>query len=76
MTRETAESMDQRSFGRSCTVEAAEETVSAALGFLGTRQNGSVRTVTGIHPGNVSLSCLGRGTSCRVSRDRHQNLED
>lgn len=58
MTRERAKSMDQRSFWRSCTAEAAEETVSAAHGFPGTRQNDSVCTVPRVHPGNVRLKLL------------------
>ena len=53
MTRERAKSMDQRSFGRSYTAEAAEEIVSAAHGFPGTRQNDSFRPILGVHLGNV-----------------------
>lgn len=53
MTRERAKSMDQWSFWRSCTAEAAEETLSVAHGFPGTRQNDSVCAILGVHLGNV-----------------------
>ena len=55
MTRERAKSMDQTSFGRSCTAEAAGKLVAAAHGFPGTRQNDSVCAVPRVYMGNVGL---------------------
>ena len=55
MTRERAKSMDQRSFWTVVHGGSAGKIASAAHGFPGTRQNASVRTVPGVHPGNVGL---------------------
>ena len=56
MTGERAKSMDQSSFWTLGTAEAAEETVSAAQSFPGTRQNDSFHTVPRVHMGNVGLN--------------------
>ena len=53
MTRERAKSMDHTSFGRSCTAEAPGKLRRPTMAFPEHRQNVSVRTVRGVHLGNV-----------------------
>ena len=55
MARKRAKLMDQRPIWMSCTAETAAETVSAAHGFLATRQNDGFCAVPRVHLGNVSL---------------------
>lgn len=62
MARKRAKSMDQRSFGRSCTAGAAGRLVSAAHGFPGIRQNASIRIAPRVHKENVGSKEALHGT--------------